>query len=450
MKPNILFIMIDSLKASSFNNPEKTSFTPNIDNLIKKGTYFENNFSCADGTLLSWASIFTSLFPFKTGLNSSTELSINPKIENYFQILKKFDYHPYATIPKISWLKGLSSIFQNADLINYYSKLSDGICEKIISKLNSKNMIEPWIYFIDINDLHLPTWPSKSFNDKKFGNSNYEKSISELDHYIGKIVENLDLDSTLLVITSDHGEYIPYVHDNSKTIDFEAGTTQKQLRNFGSKLPQFLRSKLTSAFVTNETKSKKNKIQDYSLNEYQKRSLTFTRKYSGFCLYDELIHVPLLFVGNCIPKGKTISKLSSSMDIFPTILDMLELEYEIKVDGHSLAPLFNDNSIDEYPVYMERDAILKRPGNDVIGIRTSKYKYFRSPKNSSSNVFLFDISKDPLEENNLKNSRPLLVIEMESKLKKIVQGTNMEQRSIKKFVKPSKEVQDELKRLGYD
>ena len=55
-----------------------------------------------------------------------------------------------------------------------------------------------------------------------------------------------------------------------------------------------------------------------------------------------------------------------------------------------------------------------------------------------------------LEENNLKNSRPLLVIEMESKLKKIVQGTNMEQRSIKKFVKPSKEVQDELKRLGYD
>ncbi len=88
MKPNILFIIIDSLKASSFNNSEKTCFTPNIDNLIKKGTYFENNFSCADGTLLSWASIFTSLFPFKTGLNSSAELSINPKIENYFQILK--------------------------------------------------------------------------------------------------------------------------------------------------------------------------------------------------------------------------------------------------------------------------------------------------------------------------------------------------------------------------
>ena len=41
MKFNIFLMVIDSLQARKFYG-EKTSLTPNIDSLMKKGTYFEN------------------------------------------------------------------------------------------------------------------------------------------------------------------------------------------------------------------------------------------------------------------------------------------------------------------------------------------------------------------------------------------------------------------------
>lgn len=40
MKPNILFIIIDSLRADKCYETAKTSKTPNIDDLIRNRTYF--------------------------------------------------------------------------------------------------------------------------------------------------------------------------------------------------------------------------------------------------------------------------------------------------------------------------------------------------------------------------------------------------------------------------
>ena len=40
-KPNILFILVDSLRADKVFGKNKTSQTPNIESLIKNGVYFE-------------------------------------------------------------------------------------------------------------------------------------------------------------------------------------------------------------------------------------------------------------------------------------------------------------------------------------------------------------------------------------------------------------------------
>ena len=42
MKPNILFIVIDSLRADRIFGKQKTASSPFIDSLIKKGVYFSN------------------------------------------------------------------------------------------------------------------------------------------------------------------------------------------------------------------------------------------------------------------------------------------------------------------------------------------------------------------------------------------------------------------------
>ena len=59
MKPNILFLCIDALRADRCYGNEKTSKTPNIDFLIKQGTYFNSAFSSSDGTPVSFSSMFT-------------------------------------------------------------------------------------------------------------------------------------------------------------------------------------------------------------------------------------------------------------------------------------------------------------------------------------------------------------------------------------------------------
>ena len=62
MRPNIIFFLIDGLRADQCFGKDKTSFTPNIDSLRKKGTYFSNAFASVDGTIVSLNTIFSSNF----------------------------------------------------------------------------------------------------------------------------------------------------------------------------------------------------------------------------------------------------------------------------------------------------------------------------------------------------------------------------------------------------
>ena len=71
MKPNILFIVIDSLRADYCNGEKKTSRTPNIDFLIKNGVYFKQAISSIDGTFGSLGCIFTAKYPFKNNITWS-------------------------------------------------------------------------------------------------------------------------------------------------------------------------------------------------------------------------------------------------------------------------------------------------------------------------------------------------------------------------------------------
>ena len=100
MKPNILILTVDSLRADKIYGNDKSSLTPNIDSLIKKGAYFTQAISTSDATGLSLGSIFTASYPFKTGI---THFNYNSDVSTYFQILKDQGYHTFATVPDVSF-----------------------------------------------------------------------------------------------------------------------------------------------------------------------------------------------------------------------------------------------------------------------------------------------------------------------------------------------------------
>ena len=89
-KPNILFLLIDSLRADKVYGDQRSSKTPNLDKMIKTGTYFTQAISPSDATILSLGSIFTGLLPFKTGniKNKRINEKINGGLPTITNVLK--------------------------------------------------------------------------------------------------------------------------------------------------------------------------------------------------------------------------------------------------------------------------------------------------------------------------------------------------------------------------
>ena len=454
MKPNILFLLIDTFRADKFSGPEKTSKTPNIDSLIKNGTYFDQTVSCSDGTILSWAGLFTGLHPFKTGMMSPGYKKIDPNVTSYFSILKKQGYNFYSYIPSLTDSLGIFPEWQNDDYpFDYYWNLSEGLGKKIIAQLESIKSDTPWFYYIHIEDLHFPITLSKEFDNEKFGSSKYEKKVSAMDIWLGKILEKVDLDNTLIIITADHGAYIKSVNTENLTINLEVnGELQTHVRNLGNLTPKSLeplKSKLFFSLEKIRKNRKYKKIKDLNLTPYEKRALLWQRSDTEHFLYDELVHVPLLFVGYNVKNNLKISQQVSIIDIFPTIFDIIGItNTNSETDGQTLFPLMNGEKISEKPAYMETHYSISLESQDKIGLRTSHFKYFRDRKDPNKQIHLYDLKNDPHENNNIAMDKPDLIKNMEEQLQKILKNTiSLPDEEFNE--EETKIIEEELKRLGY-
>lgn len=444
MKPNILIITIDSLRADKIYGNDKSSLTPNIDSLIKKGVYFTQAISTSDATGLSLGSIFTASYPFKTGI---THFNYNPDASTYFQILKDQGYHTFATVPDVSFFLKLTSNLTDRDAYVYdkrdsWIQLVGGIGQLIIDRLERK-LEEPWIYFIHLMDLHAPFYLPKEFDSEKYGNTRYDRMVSAIDFWIGKFLEKIDLTKTLVIISADHGDYIPILDKQPKGPTKIHTLLKKGKETIPSLEPLGL--KLFIAFNSLKKSYKYNKLKK-TLTEDQLRTLDARGQWH---LYDELIRIPLIFTGQGISSSKIISEQVRQVDIFPTIIDILKISgLRNTVNGQSLVPLFVGKSLEEIPAYIETGSRDPKKLGNIIGIRTSKYKYLRSRIDPTQNIGLFDLQNDPLEQNNLAPSKPEIVKEMENLLNEIkIDSINQD---LPEFDdEETKNIQEELKKLGY-
>jgi len=445
--------MIDSFQAEKFYGKNKTSITPNIDYLIKNGTYFNQTIGGADATLLSWAGIFTGKFPFKTGIRSLRFKKLNEKSTSYFTHLKNEGYHFNAYVPTVATTIGLFPEFENNDFnYNYYYDLFEGLGEKITGLLDSGKMQEPWLFYIHPDDLHFPIVVPQDYKSEKYGKSNYEKTVSAIDYWIGEILKKIDLTNTILVITADHVTYIKSIIKNGKKLDLEVnGELQLKTTSLGNKIPKFMLPLKNRAFMVLENIRKQRKLaklKDLDLKPHEQRALLTQRSDLEHFLYDEHVHIPLLFAGYGIPKDKIIDQLVRSVDIFPTLTDLANLPKMENIDGRSLKPLLDGKSMDELPGYIESTPLIDLKTKDVIGVRTSTYKYFRDKEDATKRVFLYDIQQDPYEDKNLAQSNSKIVHEMEVILQKILKNkSSILTDEINE--EESKIIEEELKKLGY-
>ena len=453
MTANVLIIVIDSLRSDKLFGDKKTAKTPILDNLIKNGLFFPNNISSSDGTVMSWAGLFTSLEPLKTGVRSERHNKIDSTILNYFSLIKQEGFHVFGCIPKFANAFGMMRDFENNDkTYDRFQMLSEGLGNKILSQLQSDLMKEPWLYFVHINDIHFPVIPPKSFDSQEFGESKYDRTISSIDEWIGKIIANVDLTKTLVIITADHGANVSSVKIGDQWLNYETdGSKQKLTTKMGNKIPSFLEPVKTKLFFQVENyrkKIKEKKSKEFFLTPYQKRSLFSQRGDLDHYLFDERIKVPLLFFGYGVKSNNIVSSQVRTIDIFPTIFDILGLKsYEKNTDGRSLIPIMNGESVKELAALNVSSPLIEIKSNDVIGLRTSKYKYFRDKDNPKNRVYLFDLQNDPLEEKNIEKENPKIVEEMENVITQKLKESKSKNSEYDQ--NELKNIEKELKKMGY-
>ncbi len=104
------------------------------------------------------------------------------------------------------------------------------------------------------------------------------------------------------------------------------------------------------------------------------------------------MHVPLVFVGPGIPKGKT-DAFAYLMDILPTVCELIGEKIPAGIDSQSLAPVISGKAP------KVRDYCFTSYTDVQRSIRDQRWKLIRYPKINFSQ--LFDLQHDPHEMQNL-------------------------------------------------
>ena len=431
MKPNILFLIVDSLRADKVSGTENNSIIPNLDYIKKNGVFFDHAISSADGTMLAYAGLFSGKHPFKTGMRSAKLTRLCNTI-SYFEVLKNYDYNLYGCLPRLAASLEIIPEFENNDeaFLDLFPDTSSKAGEIILKKLEG-NMKEPWCFLVHVTNMHFPVKKPKGFEDEKFGSNNYEKQVSAIDAWIGKVLKKIDLEKTLVVITGDHGSYIQSLKNKSLEIDFQDNPNlQNNIAKVSRKIPKFAEPLKLKLFLMRERvnqKRKRNKIQKLNLKPHETRGLLDQRGNTDRFLFDEKIRVPLFMIGSKINQCISISKQVRLIDVFPTICEIVGIpKWEEKVDGISLYPLLENKKMDDLIAYIESTPGVVIETNNVIGIRTDKYKYFRNRNDANLDIHLFDLENDPFEDDNIAKESKEIVESMECKLQEITNGYSLD------------------------
>tara|TARA_B100000745_G_scaffold175531_1_gene114878 strand:+ start:320 stop:1747 length:1428 start_codon:yes stop_codon:yes gene_type:complete len=474
MKPNIFFLVIDSLRQDKCLGKSKTSVTPTLDKLIRNGTFFNQNISTAPITVPSLSSMFTGLYPFECTTIDNNIFNLNQNLPTFSDDLINSGYQTYAIIPEAEKHTNISKLFANVEFFNSFATLYDeNLGNKIIKTLN-QDVKSPWFLFVHLMDLHGPAIFHLGNNFEKSGENytevnQYDKMLSAIDPWLGKIFQCINLKNTICVITSDHGstsadftnemlnfslkhfgELTPIIN---KRIGFD--TAHKIVTNFPKKFTP-LRKKLAKMEIKRRNdKRKKNlepilgMVENLDLSLYHKRLLKKS-SLSPIDCFDENFRPALILLGPNLPSGKIISTQTSSIDIFPTILDLIKTSTKINHRGQSLIHLFSNAENDERVVMLDGADYPLAQHDNTIGLRTKKYKYFRNRFSKSKNVHLYDLENDPLELSNIREQNPDVIENLEQELSQISPtGSFVFKKTHELSDEENKYIEKELRKLGY-
>ena len=487
--PNIILVVMDTVRAdhvSCYSHHRKT--TPNIDRIAKHGVLYENAFTAAPWTPPSHASIFTGKYP-SHHRTIGKNVRLNKENTSLTEILSRIGYRSIGIT--CCPILGLGSGFEKGfhEFIELKpASLLDFKLEKLWAKDYSRTLIygpdkgtyqateiiknflkkkyakkAPFFLFINYFNAHIPYDPPRPFKKRfcsSFDQSRFYVEEFLLTKILGKTTErisNHDLDLKKLKWIASGGGGFSFAAGEisvSKTeweiikswYDGEVAYIDYQIGN----LVHFLQEKdiFDNTFLIVTSDHGEN-FGEHGLAGHP------------LCLYDSLLHIPLII--SCpalIPKGKRISSLVSTVDIFPTLLDVLNIKnFRNEIQGRSLLP-FEDRKIHDFicaeygplrtggfaglnawKISSTTKTKLAKIDKGCKCIRNLTYKYILW----SDKEELYNIRDDPFEQVNISHECPEKAKLLKKKLENTVDVSYFGPEEFKE----RQEVLDRLKALGY-
>ena len=434
-RPNILLIVMDATRLdylSAYGHPRAT--TPNLDRLAEQGVLFEKAFSSAPWTPPSHASLFTGTYPSTHGVDVNENLYLSDKNRTVAEILADNGYRTFGVLPDVhlssvrgfhkgyqeytetwripylhleyDWLDCLTrNAISGRDKRTYYSN-------RIIQRWlkNNANQGDPFFVFVNFKTAHNSYQPPRAYR-RKFETKSPNVDMRKVNYYSKKggysyMARELELtEEEFVLVGSWYAAAVAY-------LDFRIGQLMQYLKDIGTYDD-------TLVIIT----------ADHGEN-FGEHHLA----YHLFCLYDTLIHVPLIMsCPSLLPRGRRISEMVSLVDVLPTILELLELEKEASdVEGTSLVP-FNDTKYHDevFAEFGKPHAMLKRletefSGHDFSpfdrGLQCIRTKDFKLISGSDGTEELYDLNSDPSETYNLVQEKIDVAAALRSRLSRLNKG----------------------------
>jgi arylsulfatase A-like enzyme/tetratricopeptide (TPR) repeat protein len=399
---NIIFFTLDTTRADhlgcyGYDRAE----TPNIDRLAETGILFKNATCQVPLTLPSHSSIFTGTYPFYHGVRDNGGFYLEPDRTTLAEVLKENGMATSAFVGAFvvdsRWGldQGIDYYYDNFDFAKYKRISLDSVQREGGEVIEAffewfeKNYQKKFFSWIHLYDPHTPYEPPEPYKTRfsKWQWGLYDGEIAYVDKLIGnvldKLIEKDVLERTLIVIVGDHGE---------------------------------------------------------SLGQHKENA-------HGFFIYDVATSVPLIihFPSQNLRANKVNARVET-IDIMPTLLQILGLPLPSEVQGESLLPLILDkNSDQESFAYSESYYPRYHYGwSELKSIQNSRYKYIQAPRPE-----LYDIVNDPNELTNIYGQKIRVGKQFEEKLNSLLEKMSAEGIEEKGPQKLDEEAMEKLMALGY-
>lgn len=357
---NVILLSLDTTRADFLGCYGKTgAMTPNYDRLASEGFLFEQADASNPVTQASHSTILTGTYPIVHGVRDNGLFHLPDSSLTLAEILKSKGYATAAAVGgfpltvEFGTSQGfdfyddqLKALHQDARgrpaqrrSPTWYDERPAGNVNDAILPWLRTNLDRPFFVWLHYWDAHEPHIPPPPFN-QLFAHDLYSGEIAYADSAFGTILKVLEdsgrLKNTLIVITGDHGEGRRQHHE------------------------------ATHAFLA----------------------------------YQTTLQVPLIIRPVGITGGRKIHQRVGTVDIVPTVLDLLGFEAPPGLQGRSLKNLMTSRNEREVPAadyYAE--SLSPRLSHGCGELRVfyhGRMKYIFGPRPE-----LFDLEADPEELHNL-------------------------------------------------